>query len=248
MTKLLKFGKNNAKLKSGVVTFSLPAGWSCPGAKSCKAIADRLTGKISDGEELEYRCFAASDEARLPTVRKARWHNYDLLIKARTEENMLGLLLNSIPAGQHVFRIHVSGDFFSRAYLRAWLGVMAQTPGSRYYAYTKSLKLVMDHLSTAGTWAENFQLVASRGGKHDSLIPAAKAAFDSIGLRLGTSVVLGHPEEAAALGLTVDHDDSHAMSGDDFSLLLHGTQPKGSSASEAIKRLKSEGVKFSYSA
>ena len=26
-----------------------------------------------------YRCFAASQEAQYPNVRKARWHNYDLL-------------------------------------------------------------------------------------------------------------------------------------------------------------------------
>ena len=30
-----------------------------------------------------YRCFAAMAEARFPTVRKSRWHNYDQLRAAR---------------------------------------------------------------------------------------------------------------------------------------------------------------------
>ena len=43
-------------------------------------------------------------------------------------------------------------------------------------------------------------------------------------------------EEAADLGLEIDHDDTHAAFGKkSFALLLHGTQPKGSVAGEALK-------------
>ena len=51
--------------------------------------------------------------------------------------------------------------------------------------------------------------------------------------------------EAVALGLAIDHDDSHAarpsLRDQDFALLIHGTQPKGTKASEALKRLKGKG-------
>ena len=56
--------------------------------------------------------------------------------------------------------------------------------------------------------------------------------------------------EAVDLDLAIDHDDSHAarpsMSEQDFALLIHGTQPKDTEASEALKLLKKNKVKHSY--
>jgi hypothetical protein len=81
--KLLKFSTGNGKLKNRLI-FNIPAGYACPHAGVCKTMADRTTGKIMDlpqftGTEAdEYRCFAAMAETR-PTVREARWHNWDLL-------------------------------------------------------------------------------------------------------------------------------------------------------------------------
>src|SRR5690349_4793616 len=75
----LKFGNGNAKLPAGVMTFSLPAGWSCPFADKCLSKTDRDTGRVQDGRQTEFRCFAASDEQIRPSVRKARWHNFELL-------------------------------------------------------------------------------------------------------------------------------------------------------------------------
>ena len=51
--------------------------------------------------------------------------------------------------------------------------------------------------------------------------------------------------------LEIDHDDSHAarpsMRHQDFALLVHGTQPKGSEAADALKLLKKNKVRHSYS-
>ena len=41
-------------------------------------------------------------------------------------------------------------------------------------------------------------------------------------------------------------DRAKAMGKESFALLVHGTQPKGSTASAAIKRLKAENVRHSY--
>ena len=71
MTKL-KFQKGNAKLDKKIYTFSLPAGHSCPYAYECKASADPITGKITDGANQTFRCFAASQEALYRTTRDAR--------------------------------------------------------------------------------------------------------------------------------------------------------------------------------
>ncbi len=61
--------------------------------------------------------------------------------------------------------------------------------------------------------------------------------------RLG--VVLSE-QEAADLGLELDHDDSHAMNpGPSFALIIHGMQPAGSAASKALTELRRNG-EFGY--
>jgi hypothetical protein len=73
----------------------------------------------------------------------------------------------------------------------------------------------------------NLSITASEGGKWDSLI-------QENGLK--SSKVVFSIEEAAVLGLDIDHDDSHAAVGEDsFALLIHGQQRKGSKAAEALK-------------
>jgi hypothetical protein len=68
---------------------------------------------------------------------------------------------------------------------------------------------------------------------------------------LRESVVVYSEQQADDLGLVIDHDDSHAaipsQRYNSFALLIHGQQPKGSKASEAIKELKANNVKYSYS-
>ena len=86
METLLKFGEPNAKLKKmlkklslKLKTFTLPAGHTCPGANECLSRADRITGKIKDGPNTLFRCFAASAEAVYPSLRKMVWHNFELI-------------------------------------------------------------------------------------------------------------------------------------------------------------------------
>jgi hypothetical protein len=226
---LLKFSKGNAKLSQKIFTFSLPAGYSCPGAKECLSRAGRHSGEITDGLETKFRCFSASSEAQFPEVRAQRWHNFDAL-KGKTTEEMVALISASLPKKATIIRVHVSGDFFNEQYFDAWLEVARQNPGRTFYAYTKSLHLWVGKRDTI---PQNFKLNASRGGIHDWMIDTYK---------LKSAEVVFHPDEAKAKGLEIDHDDSHAYSGDkSFALLLHGTQPKGSIASKALSALRKLG-------
>ena len=63
--------------------------------------------------------------------------------------------------------------------------------------------------------------------------------------QLRSAKVVFSEAEAAELGLEIDHDDSHAarpsLQGQDLALLIHGTQPKGTEAAEALKALKGKG-------
>ncbi len=227
----LKFGKGNSKLDKSIYTFSLPAGHSCPFAYECKASADRNTGKITDGDHQTFRCFAASAEATYPTVRKQRWHNYDLLKSKKTVEDMVDLIQESMPKKAEKIRIHVSGDFFNQSYFDAWIKVANLNPNVVFYAYTKSVRYWVNRISSI---PDNMKLTSSVGGKDDSII-------DQEGLK--KALVVYSEEQANSMGLEIDHDDSHAY-GDSgsFALLLHGTQAAGSDAAKALSSLKKMGI------
>lgn len=223
---LLKFGRGNAKLSREIATFSLPAGHTCPGAKQCLARADRQTGQITDGKAQVFRCFAASQEAAYGNVRESRWRNFELL-RGKTEPQMASLISASLPDAP-IVRIHVSGDFFSESYFRAWCTVARSRPSVRFYAYTKSVKIWRDceHKVPA-----NLILTASLGGRFDDLIGERK-----------TAQVVFSEEQAAALGLALDEDDSHAYGGDEsFALLIHGTQQAGTLAAKAWSAIRLQG-------
>ncbi len=229
----LKFGQGNSKLDEGITTFSLPAGWFCPFADQCRSRADRQTGKITDGPNTTFRCFSASGEVR-KSVREARWHNAELL-RGLTKDEMVQLILDSLSPFAGYVRLHVSGDFFSQDYLDAWLEVARRRPRTLFYGYTKSLPFWVRRLDEI---PDNVVLTASYGGTHDHLIAEH-------GLR--SARVVFSEAEAAALGLELDHDDSHAMqqAGPSFGLLIHGAQPAGSEAQKAVSTLRAQG-EFGY--
>ena len=237
----LKFGDPNAKLKKmikkvGLVlkTFTLPAGHTCPAAKDCFSRADRVTGKVTDGPDTVFRCFMASAEARSPSLRKLVWHNLELIKEALKRDAEAGfenmphtsqLINKSLPKKFDIMRVHVGGDYFNVKYLQAWIEVAKRNPDKVFYSYSKSL-----HLFKQFALPENLVLTASRGGKHDDLI-------DLHGWK--EALVVYSEEEAAERGLEIDHDDTHAAFGEEnFALLIHGTQPAGSMASQALQAIK----------
>lgn len=239
----LKFSKGNAKLDKRVVTFSLPAGVTCPGANECKSMAVKdANGKrtIKDGPKTKFRCFAASQEVLFKNTYESRAHNLRLLKacgKGKAGRIAMATLINeSLPKKAKYVRVHVSGDFYSQAYFNAWLAVAEANPKVLFYAYTKSLHFWVKKL---GLIPSNFVLTASVGGKHDLLIHAHNLRY---------AKVVYSEDEANNLGLAIDHDDTLAMvNGPSFALLLHGTQPEGSEAGKAWSKLKKAG-KSGYSA
>ena len=134
-----------------------------------------------------------------------------------------------------ICRIHVAGDFFSPAYMFAWVNMAIMHTDRLFYAYTKSLKYWLKYREYVDL-LDNFVLTASYGGRDDDMIAEHN---------LRSAKVVFSESEAVTLGLAIDHDDAHAarpsMSDQDFALLIHGTQPKGTEAAEALKALKGKG-------
>lgn len=232
--KQLTFGNGNAKLGKEIATFSLPSGFTCPGALNCLSKADKITGKITDGAETTFRCFSASQEAVFPNVRKSRWENFEALRTFGADYSAMADFICANLPKQNIVRIHVAGDFYSQAYFDAWLEVAKRNPGKVFYAYTKSLTFWVWRKSEIPS---NLKLNASKGGRNDEIIAAHGLKF---------AEVVFTEAEAEAKGLKIDHDDTLAFTQDNsFGLLLHGAQPKNTPAAKALSVLKKQG-KGSY--
>jgi hypothetical protein len=246
--KLLKFSNGNAKLRDRLI-FNIPAGYACPHAGVCKTMADRVTGQIRDLPQLtgtqadEYRCFAAMAETR-PSVREARWHNWDLLRETIHSNGNQSLLLRDLidmsllmHAPKKLVRVHESGDFWTENYMRAWLMVAQERPNQKFYAYTKSLGM---WLNLKDIIPPNFYLTASFGGTLDYLIPKYPEVFQRV------AYVVYTEQEAADRGLEIDHSDALCLGTKPFALLVHGSQRAGSEASKALSKRKKEGGFIGY--
>ena len=254
---MVKFSKANAKIEAlkqveslqkylegkKVYSFDLLSGFSCPFAKECLSKAtENSEGKrtIKDGPDTKFRCFSASQEVQYTNLYNLRKNNLDNLRGLDTLE-LVKEILTAMPKDLGVCRIHVAGDFFNEKYFLAWLAIAQLFPTKLFYAYTKSLKYWVNNRELVDS-LPNFILTASYGGRDDAMI-------DEHSLR--ASKVVFSESEAESLGLTIDHDDSHAadpeLKNQDFALLIHGTQPKGSEAAEALQLLRKNKVKHSYS-
>ena len=254
---MVKFSKANAKIEAlkqveslqkylegkKVYSFDLLSGFSCPFAKECLSKAtENSEGKrtIKDGPDTKFRCFSASQEVQYTNLYNLRKNNLDNLRSLDTLE-LVKEILAAMPKNLGVCRIHVAGDFFNEKYFLAWLAIAQLFPTKLFYAYTKSLKYWVNNRELVDS-LPNFILTASYGGRDDAMIAEHS---------LRASKVVFSESEAESLGLTIDHDDSHAadpeLKNQDFALLIHGTQPKGSEASEALQLLRKNKVKHSYS-
>ena len=249
---MLKFSKANAKTqalandaelaeyltdKRKIYSLDLLSGYSCPYAEKClsKAVVqDNGKRKIKDGKHTEFRCFSASQEVQYTNVYNSRKHNFDLLRK-ENHEGMVKLINDSLPENAGIVRIHVAGYFFSLPYMHAWYVVALMNPNTLFYAYTKSTSWWVGGINEFPI-LHNLVLTASMGGTQDHVT-------ENYGLR--KAVVVFSEAEEAELGLEIDHDDSHAakpsLRDQDFALLIHGTQPAGSKAAQALKELKGKG-------
>ncbi|MDX3100495.1 GP88 family protein [Nonomuraea angiospora] len=70
-------------------------------------------------------------------------------------------------------RVHDSGDYFSDAYLAAWLRIMAARPEVSFYAYTKEVARFRRLVEPDPP--PNFLWCYSLGGKHDGSLDVATA-------------------------------------------------------------------------
>lgn len=229
--KILKFGNANRKVKRNdkkINIFDIPAGFTCPMANECFSTANRETGKITDGKNTVFRCYAASIEVIYPAKRELVWHNLELIKSNISSINKtINLIQSSLPKKFDIMRIHSHGDFFNRNYFLSWLGIAKNNPEKLFYFYTKRVDFILKYHHF---FPDNLKYNISIGGKLDSKIESW----------MKTVRVVYSENEAKELGLAIDHDDRLAYEQNKpFALLIHGVQPKNSFASKKLQIIKS---------
>ena len=114
----ISFGIENSKLGQ-VMSFSLPSGLTCPGASLwCKK-----------------HCYAKRYGRLRPNYRSAYARNLEIASKSEEfTETMIGVLPRILPC----FRIHVSGDYYSKAYIQCWKQICEAFPQTQFWCYTRS--------------------------------------------------------------------------------------------------------------
>lgn len=262
----LSFSDENSKLGPGVITFSLPAGWTCPAAKDCMKKVDRErhidpekegTSKISKktGEEVPYKgdivvtkgkdstydCFAANQEMRLDDLRALRWKNFDLLKAAAKEggiEAQIKLIKNSL-------------EFFSDVNDLAIKEVRIHESGDFYNEdYLAAWVAVAKQMSDIKFYAytKSLDKIKKYEDEINSLpnlvITQSEGGRNDAYIKdinIKTAKVFNTPEEVLKSGLIVDLDDTLAKEKGgrekDFALLVHGTQTKGEMSKNQVRNL-----------
>jgi hypothetical protein len=252
---LLTFSKENIKLGQSVMTFSLPAGWTCPFAKGCltKVSRDRVidpekvgTYKISKktGEKIPYkgdvevkvgkdavhRCYAAMQEMQYDAVRENRWHNFDLLLSAGKDggiEAQADLITRSIN-----YFMDSEGQYEK---------LRIHESGDFYNnEYFNAWMLVAQRIPEINFYAYSKSLPYVKWAEEQlKNIPNFAITLSEGGrdddkldtIDIKRSTVFNKPEDALKANKLIDLDDTLAMQPGgrekSFGLLLHGTQEAG---------------------
>jgi len=129
------------------------------------------------GLECHKYCYAAKAEYLYPQVKPCRMNNLKLSKRADFVENMIKLIKRR---RAFYFRIHESGDFYSKAYIKSWYKIIKAIPDKHFYAYTKRSDLFTKALLKAKP--DNMTLIYSIDGIQEKPIDQYKvpAGYDKI--------------------------------------------------------------------
>lgn len=252
---VLTFSLENSKLGGEVVTFSLPAGWSCPFAKKCMKKVERerymdpeqigtfktskKTGEqvpykgdvvVKKGKESEYDCFAANQEMQYDDLRKNRWQNFDLLKEAGDEGGTAAQAKLIIKSLNHFFQVKGKKN-------QVRIHESGDFYNNEYFeAWMEVAKSMPDINFYAYTKSIPYVKAKEKQLKD---IPNFSITLSEGGrkddeikdLDIKEAKVFNTPEEVLKAGLIIDLDDTLAKESGgkekNFALLVHGTQEKG---------------------
>lgn len=146
-------GQGNKKLKKlGILAWNIPAGHACPFKGDCFGPCYALHGHYTMNKNLMRTMisnWAATDRVDFASR---------MCMYLKGTKSVL-------------FRVHDSGDFYDQTYADNWAFIAELNPEKMFYAYTKAFYgLDLSKFERL----ENFRIIHSVGGAHDSKIDTNK--------------------------------------------------------------------------
>lgn len=112
-------GNSKLGLRGSVWCFGIPAGLTCPGS------TELCRGK----------CYAMKGNYRMSKVKSALERKYEETLQDDFADRMVAEIKR---VKAKLFRIHTSGDWYSPEYVDKWIEIVAGTPETTHWAYTRS--------------------------------------------------------------------------------------------------------------
>lgn len=173
----LYVSNGNSKLKSNdkvrFLIWNLPAQTTCP-------YSTALCRK---------NCYAVKAERQYPQVLPRRQANLGLSKREDFVHEMVALIHSK---EQHskgreiLFRIHESGDFYSKEYAMKWVTIAKLCPNVKFLAYTKSLpyfegvRLPRNFIIRASIWSDTTPEMLDLSAKYPTYTALPAGTYDAI--------------------------------------------------------------------
>ena len=155
LTQNSKLKKTSKSLGLRVFNFGIPAYKSASGKLTCP-FADACV-KF---------CYAKKGAYIWSNVQPAFEKRYQL---SKTDDFVNKMNQEIIKKKPDYVRVHDSGDYYSKAYLRKWLTVAIHNPQVRFYSYTNCVEMLKNT-----NLPDNYDIIFSDSGKQKHLINEKK--------------------------------------------------------------------------
>ena len=155
LTQNSKLKKTSKELGLRVFNFGIPAYKSASGKLTCP-MADSCV-KF---------CYAKKGAYIWSNVKPAFEKRYQLSKTDKFVEAMNAEIRKKKP---DYVRVHDSGDYYSRAYLKKWIDIAISNPNVRFYSYTNMIDMMLK-----ASLPDNYDIIFSDSGKQKHLINERK--------------------------------------------------------------------------
>ena len=155
LTQNTKLKKTSKELKLRVFNFGIPA---------YKSASGKLTCPMAD--ECVKFCYAKKGAYIWSNVKPAFEKRYQL---TKTDDFVEAMNAEIRKKKPDYVRVHDSGDYYSRAYLKKWIDIANSNPNVRFYSYTNMIDMMLKT-----SLPSNYDIIFSDSGKQKHLIDERK--------------------------------------------------------------------------
>lgn len=155
LTQNRKLKKTSKELGLRVFNFGIPA---------YKSASGKLTCPMADGC-IKF-CYAKKGAYIWSNVKPAFENRYEL---SKTDDFVDAMNAEIKRKKPDYIRVHDSGDYYSKAYLKKWLQIANDNPEVKFYSYTNMVQMFLDT-----QLPDNYDVIFSDSGKQKKLIDRTK--------------------------------------------------------------------------